>query len=54
MRKKIPVISDRTIEKLEGMNKELVGLYYDNKFSMDTIYNKLIGDKKPFEKVLVK
>ena len=54
MRKKIPVISNKTVEKLNGMNKELVGLYYDNKFSMDTIYNRLSGDEKPFEKVLVK
>ena len=54
MRNQIPVISDKTVKKLKGMNKELVGLYYDNKFSIDTIYNGLSGEEKPFEKVLTK
>lgn len=54
MRNQIPVISNKTVEKLDSMKKELNELYSDNIFSIETIYNALSSDEKPFDKVLKK
>ena len=54
MRNQIPIISNKTVEKLDSMKKELNELYSDNIFSIETIYNALSSDEKPFDKVLKK
>ncbi len=54
MKRKIPVVSQATIDKLDNMKEELIRFYKDNLFSIITIHNTLESEKIPFNKVLVK